>query len=396
MKLASKEVQDFIHRHELEDVVKLSLKYKTLFDIPFSLVAQQLIGRKKSREKLPTWYHTNGIIFPASLNLEQCSSEATAQYKARWMAMLPIRDFFIDLTGGFGVDAYFLSHLFQRGLMLEPNQELLLTAKHNHQLLLADNVEYLSMEAMEFLKTKMPPANLFYVDPSRRSGTEKVVKLEDCTPNVVELQEQLLALSQYVLIKASPLLDIQQGLRELSHVEEVVVLAVDNEVKELLFLQNRMFVGEPQIRAVDLNTGHQTQTDFIFKFSDERNLSAETSAPQGFLYEPNAAILKAGAYKSIARHFGLQKIHPNTHLYTSEKMVHEFFGRIFKIETLQPQAKEFNYWLLNGKANVITRNYPLTAEELKKKLKLKDGGDNYVIGFSEEKRKTIAIATRIK
>ncbi|MFM8913770.1 MAG: THUMP-like domain-containing protein [Flammeovirgaceae bacterium] len=395
-KLARNEVQDFIRQHELEDEVKLSLKHKTLFDLPFSLIAQQLIGRKKSKEKLPIWHNTNGIVFPPSLNLEQCSSEATAQYKARWVAMLPIRDLFIDVTGGFGIDSYFLSHVFQRGVMLEPNNELLLIAKHNHQLLLADNLEYLPINAAQFLQTEVLPINLLYIDPSRRSGTKKVLKLADCTPNVVELQEQFLALSQYVLVKASPLLDIQQGLRELSHVEEVVVLAVDNEVKELLFLQNRKFIGEPEIRAVDFNSKLQIQTDFVFKFSDERGLLAETSAPQEFLYEPSAYILKAGAFKSAGLHYGLKKIHPNTHLYTSEKPVGEFAGRIFKIEVVHPQSADIAQWLPDGKANVTTRNYPLTPEELKKKLKLKDGGDKYVIAFSEEKRKTIVIATRIK
>lgn len=395
-KLASNEVQDFISENELADENKLALKYKTLFGLPFALIAQQLVGKRKSKDKLPAWYNTREVVFPPTINLEQCSSQATAEFKARWMAMLPLkREAFIDLTGGLGVDTYFLSQMFQRGLMLEPNEELLLMAKHNHQLLYAQNVDYKSMTAEQFLKTDTA-ADLFYIDPSRRTGIKKVFILGDCIPNVVELQAKLLAMSQFVLIKASPLLDILQALRELSHVQAVAVLAIDNEVKELLFLQNKQFEGEPDISAVDISTHHQTQTDFVFKFSNERNLIAKPSVPQEFLYEPNPAILKAGAFKSACLHYGLNKIHPNTHLYTSEKLVNDFVGRIFKIERLQPQANELNQWLPDGKANVITRNYPLSAEELKRKLKLKDGGNKYVIGFSEENRKTIVIASRVK
>lgn len=395
--LASNEVQNFISEHESADETKLALRHKTLFGLPFALIAQQLIGRKKAKEKLPIWFNTNAIVFPPSLHLEQCSSQAAAQFKARWLSTLPFkRETFVDLTGGLGVDTYFLSQAFKRGFMLEPNEELLLMAKHNHQLLHAQNIAYLSITAEQFLATAMPSADLFYIDPSRRSGTKKVFKLADCIPNVVEQQTKLIAASQYVLIKASPLLDIQQALRELSHVQTVVVLAIDNEVKELLFLQNKHFVGEPAISATGISTHHPTQTDFVFRFSDEKNLFAETSPPQDFLYEPNAAILKAGAFKSVCLHYGLKKLHPNTHLYTSKECVEQFAGRIFKVDFIQPRATDIAHWLPDGKANVITRNYPLTAEELKKKLKLKDGGNKYVIAFSEEKRKTVAVATRIK
>lgn len=396
-RLATKEAQDFIAEHESADENKISLKYKTLFGLPFALIAQQLVGRRKSKNKLPTWYNTKEVVFPPTINLEQCSSQATARFKANWIENLPSnKDSFLDLTGGFGVDSFFFSQIFRKGVVVEPNAELLPVTTHNHHKLGAQNLTYHCVHAEDFLKTNALSFDLLYVDPSRRSEAKKVFKLADCVPNVVTLQQQLMASACWILVKASPLLDIQQALRELAHVQEVVVLAVDNEVKELLFLQNQKFAGETNIRAVNLQTTDQTQTDFTFLLSDEKDIDLATSPPKAFLYEPHATILKAGAFKSIAKYFGLQKIHPNTHLYTSEKMVHEFFGRIFKIETLQPQAKELKHWLPNGKANVITRNYPLSPEELKRKLKLKDGGDNYVIGFSEEKRKTIAIATRIK
>lgn len=396
--VAGQDVQDFISANEGQDEAALLLKNQQLFGIPFAVIAQQLHGRRKARERLPTFFSTRGIIYPLSLNLEQCSSEATANYRNSLVeSIIQQRESVADLTGGFGVDSLFFSKLFSTVHSVEPNADLLEIARHNHNVLHATNISHHALTAENFLASTPWTFDLIYIDPSRRNEqNKKLFRLADTQPNVVELLPKLLARTQFILVKASPFLDIQQGLSELMHVEKVVVVAVRNECKELLFLVNKNYTQEPNVIAVDLSSSGDITDQFVFRLSVEKLLNTLPSPPLQYLYEPHAAILKAGAFKSIATIFGVQKIQTNTHLYTSNLLVADFPGRVFEIKALQPQANELNQWLPDGKANVITRNYPLSAEELKRKLKLKDGGDNYVIGFSEENRKTIAIATRIK
>lgn len=396
-RLSDDDVQEFIFEHETEDENKLSLKHKTLYQLPFALIAQQLVGRRKSKEKLPLWFRTKGVVYPPSLNLEQSSSEATALYKERWLAELVFpKKHLVDLTGGLGVDTFFVGRLFERTTSVEPNQELLSLAKHNHQQLGNKTISYFPTSATQWLAEHNQAVSLFYLDPSRRKNSGKVFRLSDCEPNTIELQHLLFQQSEFVLIKASPLLDIQQGLRELTNVEHVKVVAVENEVKELLFFQHFGFEGEATIEAIHLTKEGNVKETFSFLLTQEKELKSEPSVLQTYLYEPNAAILKTGAFKSVALQFNVEKIHPHTHLYSSENLEINFPGRIFKIETVNPTPSDFNKMLPEGKVNVITRNYPLAADKLKKKLKLKDGGNKYVIGFSEEKRKTIVIASRVK
>lgn len=396
-RLSEDDVQEFVFQHEGEDETKLSLKHKTLYQLPFALIAQQLVGRRKSKEKLPLWFRTKGVVYPPSLNLEQSSSEATALYKARWLTELAFpKKHLADLTGGLGVDTFFVGRLFEGTTYVEPNQELLSLANHNHQQLGNKTISYFPTSAAQWLVERREAVSLFYIDPSRRKNTGKVFRLSDCEPNIIELQHLLFQQSKFVLIKASPLLDIQQGLRELIHVEHIKVVAVENEVKELLFFQHFGFKGEATIQAVHLTKEGQEKETFNFLHSQERELTSEPSVLQTYLYEPNAALLKAGAFKSIAAAFGVQKIQTNTHLYTSDRLVADFPGRIFKIAALQPNDQQLRELLPDSKVNVMTRNYPLNPEALKKKLKLKDGGEKYLIGFSEEKKKTILLAERVK
>ena len=395
-KLLRKEVQDFLAEHEQEDEKKIILKHPTLFGLSTGIIADQLSGRRKSKVKLPLYYNTHGIVYPPGLNLEQSSSEKTAQFKADLLdKVLVKKNTLVDLTGGFGVDAYFLTKIFNTIHFAEPNASLLSFAQHNHQTLGAVHLQYHHSTAENFLNSFNGKVDCVFIDPSRRSKTnQKVFKLSDCEPDVPNLLSTIFQKSDYILIKASPLLDIQEGIKELKHVEKVWVVSVDNECKELLFFCRNGFEGKPNIIAVNVQDGHNA---FEFNFTEEKSVNSKFSEPLTYLYEPNTSILKAGPFKLIGEKFSLFKLHASTHLYTSKELNQDFPGRIFKIiQSVKPSAKNLKETFPEGKANVITRNYPLTTEELKKKTKLKDGGALYLLGFSGQTEKYLVAAERIK
>ena len=394
--ISTPEAQEYLSANESIDEKKLLLAKKEILGISSSEMANQIIGRRKAKLKFPSWYQTTSIVYPPSGNLEQSSSEATAKFKAA-LIQSELIDFnlLVDLTGGFGVDTFFLGKLFLEVIHIEPNENLSSITAHNHRLLGA-SILHVRQTAEEYLKANTKRADLFFIDPSRRSESKKVFKLADCQPNIAALQEVLFSFSNFILTKASPLLDIQQALRELKHVTKVVVVSVENECKELLFLQKFGFEGEPIIDTVNLSNEGSVVERFLFTASEEKAATVVFSSPLDYLYEPNASILKSGAFKLVAEKFGLRKLQANTHLYSSPNLFTDFPGRVFKIEALNPTLQLLKELLPEGKANVATRNYPLSAQELKKKLKLKDGGEKYVIGFSDQKKKTIVLASRIK
>jgi len=390
-------VQEFIRSIEQEDPGAIVLKKKTIAGFPPVFLAEQVGGRKKAREKLPLFYKTPGIVFPPVVNLEQCSSEATGRFKAGLIQRsgLARLDRFVDLTGGFGVDSFFLSTIFKTGVMVEPNQALLQMAEHNHRQLGATSLTYHHATAEEFLESD-GRFDVAYIDPSRRvAGNQKVSGLSQSEPDIVALQKTIFEKSAHLLIKTSPLLDIQAALGELKGVKRVVVLSVENECKELLFLCERNFAGEPVIEAVNLVPNRRTDT-FEFSYSEERTTISAWADPLTYLYEPNASILKAGAFRLTGARFGLYKLEVNTHLYTSDQLIEDFPGRVFKvIELVKPDPKSLRAFFPEGKANVMTRNYPMSVAELKKKTKLNDGADRYLIGFSGKDKKFLAVAERI-
>jgi hypothetical protein len=386
--LLQKDLQHYLLEHEHDDEMELVLKHKTLYGVPTAIVAEQLRGRRKAKEKLPSFYNTKNIIYPPQLNLEQCSSEVTAKFKSSLVKGHQL----LDLTGGFGIDSLFFSKIFDVVHYVEPDDQLHQIFKHNAKVLGSGNITFHHQPAEEFLKT-LVHTGVVYIDPSRRSGSAKTVKLADCSPDITALQSELLKKASQLLVKASPLLDIQQGLRELNNVSDVYVVSVNNECKEVLFLCGQRQT-EPVIHTVNLLS--TAQQSFNFTFAQERAAAPDFSAPKTYLYEPNASILKGGAFKSIAVAFSVNKISTNTHLYTSEKLMPDFPGRVFKIDTfIKPDATSAALMLSERKANVITRNYPLTPDQLKKKLKLTDGGDNYIIAFSGHKKKHVALAKRV-
>jgi 16S rRNA G966 N2-methylase RsmD len=398
--LLSSDVQSFIHQHENDDVKQLVLKHKIIHEVPSNIIADQLNGRRKAKEKLPSFYHTKNIVYPPGINVEQSSSEQTAQYKGAIFSQQDAKlknKSLVDLTGGFGVDSYFFSKVFKDVQYVEPNETLLEISKHNHQQLGANTIHHHKTTAEAFLTKHEHTFDFVYIDPSRRAaGNQKVYSLNDCEPNVIHLQEIIFAKADYLLIKASPLFDIQQGLKELKFVRQIFVVSVDNECKELLFQCEKNFADEPLIVAVNILSDTRVDS-YSFQLSKERETQIQFSEPLTYLYEPNASILKAGAFKSIGHKFKISKLHPSTHLYTSNQLIEKFPGRIFKVEAfVKADPKTLKAFFPEGKANITTRNYPLSVEALKKKTGLKDGGDQYLIGFSGMKAKYLAAAKRIR
>ncbi|HMG94244.1 MAG TPA: class I SAM-dependent methyltransferase [Chryseolinea sp.] len=394
--LLKPEIQSFIRQHESDDLSKLILKSKEVHGVQIASVATQIEGRKKAKEKLPIYYSTERIIYPAAVNMEQSSSEATAKFKSN-VALEKIsgRSLCVDLTGGLGVDSFFLSRVFNEVSYIEPNAELLEIAKHNHVQLGVKNISYHNVVASAFLKSAHPKIDFVYLDPSRRdSHNRKVSSLASCEPNVLELLPSMFQRAQYVLLKTSPLLDITEALKQLEKVSQVSIVSVDNQCKEVLFLLDETFITEPSIEAINLSK--RPMSSFRFSFSEEKEYQISFSEPQEFIYEPNASVLKAGAFKSIAARFGVEKIHPSTHLYTSKNLVAGFPGRIFKIvDLVKSDPKVLKQYFPDGNANIFTRNYPLSPQDLKAKSRLNDGGNRFLIGFTGLKKKYLAVAEKV-
>ena len=393
-----------VNAQMVNDLALQRNKYKHLSDEEWRWFLQQVEGRERTADKLPTFAAIDDWWYPVRLSCEQCSSEATARYKASLCQRSGLSAersvsetvcqsegrSLLDLTGGYGVDTYFLSEQFSHTDYVEQNAELCRIATHNFA---AKPITIHHSTAEDFLASA-GQYDLIFLDPARRdSYGGKVFRLEDCTPNVVELLPALLTHGKRIMIKLSPMLDITQAVTTLSQVTwDIYVVAIKNEVKEVLLLSG----GSGRITAIDLSKKEQA-----FTFTREEEINSEAinvrstinSEAINYLYEPNAAILKAGAYKLVAQRFGLQKLDTNTHLYTSETLVPDFPGRVWKVKeptpTL-PKGKEMK------QANVLVRNYPLTAEQLKKKLRLRDGGTAFVIGCRVAGKPTIFLADRLQ
>lgn len=353
-------------------------KYKHLSDEEWRWFLQQVEGKERTADKLPTFATIEDWWYPVRLSCEQCSSELAARYKASLISNFKFQvSNFVDLTGGYGVDTYFISEQFEHTDYVEQNAELCRIATHNFT---NKPISIHNTSAEEFLKTA-GQYDLIFLDPARRdSHGGKVFRLEDCTPNVVELLPTLLAHGKRLMIKLSPMLDLTQAVTAMSTVAwDIYVVAIKNEVKEVLLLSG----GTGQITAIDLDKKGQA---FVFTKEEEQK-AVISSLPSvfRFLYEPNAAILKSGAYKLVAQRYGLQKLDVNTHLYVSDTFVDNFPGRVWKVIEKQDLKQ----------ANVLCRNYPLTPDQLKKKLHLRNGGTAFVIGCRFAGKPTLFYAERV-
>ncbi|TPN89311.1 THUMP-like domain-containing protein [Aquimarina algicola] len=367
-----------------EEISNIVLKGSPFDNISIQELAQQIQSRRKIRDKLPTWYAKENIYYPPLLNLEQTSSELTALYKSNIVSGKSL----IDLTGGFGIDDYFFAKKMENVIHCEINKELSDIAQHNFTALQQNNIKTYADNGLEVLND-FDYIDWIYVDPSRRHESKgKVFFLEDSIPNIPENLDFLFSKSDQILIKTSPLLDIRSGIRSLQYVKEIHVLAIKNEVKELLWILNKR--EHQNVKIITINIQKSKQQQFAFWLEDETKQQVKLSPPQQFLYEPNAAILKSGGFLSIAKILNLNKLHLHSHLYTSDTII-DFPGRCFEIKAIYPYQKKALTKIGIDKANITTRNFPESVATLRKKLKIKDGGDTFLFFTTDNKNNKVML-----
>ena len=380
--------KQFIRENLNADVPTLALK-KAPVGTDVSLALRQIAARQLLQKKVPSWAENEDLLFPVHLSIEQCSSEACARYKA---SLLQGRTF-ADLTGGLGVDTYFISQHFQQADYVERQAELCDLARHNFEVLKID-VKVWNETAEEYL-SHCEPKDCVFIDPARRDEHgRKTVSISDCTPDVSALQDLLLQKAKTVMIKLSPMLDISKALEELHQVKEVHVVAVANECKELDVIMERGFEGEPQFVCVNLLT---SQPELQFAQEEERNCPIRIAdGVSNYLYEPNPAVMKAGCFKLLTQRFGVIKLHKNSNLYTSETLVTDFPGRIFEVKGWASYNKKVRQSLLHDvdKASIAVRNFPLTVAELRKTLKISDGDETYLFATTLKGEQKVIIRTK--
>ena len=386
-----KDTQQFILEHESDDIRQLALKAKSYPGIDMSIAIKQIAGRQIAKHKIPSWYQCENIIYPKHLSMEQCSSEATALYKAA----LCKGDILIDLTGGLGVDFSFMAKNYKQAYYIETQHELTQLAQCNFNTLNLNQSKVIQDDAVSFLNSFDGIADTIFIDPARRNDTgKKTVLIEDCTPNLLEIDNPLNTKAQRVIIKLSPMLDITHALNSLSNVTEVHIISVNNECKELLFIKDKVRKDEDiQLICINLLT-NKKDASFTFTKAEENTSSiSHTDEPKRYLYEPNSSILKAGAYRSLGARYGLMKLHPNSHLYTSDTLIDSFPGRKFQIkEVISPNKKEIKAHFKDiTQANIATRNYPFSVADIRKQTKLKEGGTDYIFATTLANEKKVLI-----
>lgn len=366
------EIEKFIEENRKKQIPEVVLKLSKVDSYTREFIVNQIHGKQKAKSKYPFLLDIKGFKFPSPRAISQSSSQQTASNKSRFVTS---GGKIADLSGGMGLDSYYFSKVADHVDYVEVDAELAALSKNNFEALNAKNIYTHNTDAKNFLENSNEKYDLVFIDPDRRLSKEKAFKIEDCEPNVAKLLPLIWEKSEQCLIKLSPMLDITQALEELNNCIEVHVVSVENECKELLFLLAKDTTKEPAIITTNL-TKHNEES-YTFHQSKEKERLAEFSKPQHYIYEPNSSILKSGAFKSIAYSFGLQKLAVNTHLYTSEKLADNFPGRKIEIiEVFKPKKGKI------GKANVVCRNFPLSTDQLKKKYKIKDGGEYFLYACS--------------
>lgn len=388
----NKETEQFIAQHEKDDIFSLKLLNKPESNVDIDLALRQITGKQKIKPKVPLFYDTEDILYPVQLSLEQSSSESTASYKSLQCK----GDSLVDLTGGFGVDCFFMSRQFKQVTYVERQEELCNLAKHNFKVLGNGHIRVIQAETEKYLPA-MKHADWIFIDPARRSTSgKKVILLSDCEPDIRNIYPILLERATQVMIKLSPMMDISAAIRDLPNTNEIHIISVENECKEVLLVLNQTIPKTIKVKTINLGKDKGNQ---VFDYNLEDELTAEVSFAseiEKYLYEPNASIMKSGAFKLISNRFRIHKLHKNTHLYTSNELIHEFPGRIFEVTDMCGNSKKELKKLINKipKANVSTRNYPVPVDELRKKLKIKDGGEIYLFACTFHKDQKIIIETK--
>ena len=378
-------VQNFIKDNLNSDIPSLSLKKSPFPAISSKELAEQVDSKKRCEHKLQLWFQTPGIYYPPKLAIEQASSELAARYKSN----LLIGDDIIDLTGGFGVDTCFFAKKAANVTHCELNSELSVISEHNSGVL-GVTINYQQIDGMEYLRSTEKIYSTIYIDPSRRVNSKKVFLLKDCEPNILLNLDLLRCRSELLMIKTAPLLDIHSTINELQEVSSVHILSIKNECKELLYLVDSHNCGNDPMIICALIDVDDTIT-CTFRTSEERNFKiSEYSDPLDFIYLPDVALLKAGCFKLITRDFNVHKIQQHTHLYTSDRLISSFPGRKFKLK----KAWHYGAFIKEQsfkKANIICRNFPLSPENLKKKLRISDGGEEYLLFCTNKNNELIVL-----
>ncbi|TXE05993.1 class I SAM-dependent methyltransferase [Gelidibacter salicanalis] len=384
------EVQDFINGHLKTDATTLILKGVPFNEVTVQEVVEQIEAKSKSEKKLPTWFQQPNIYFPNKLNIEQTSSEVTAHYKSKLINGKTL----IDLTGGFGVDAFYFAKHFKKVTHCEWNSDLSTIVRHNYEQLEVSNITCICDDGLSYLQSSQTTFDWIYVDPSRRHDSKgKVFFLNDCVPNIPEHLVKLWSHSKNIMIKTSPLLDLTVGLSELKFVKKIHVVAVNNEVKELLWILEYGFTGEIEIKTINIKS--QLVEHFDFFMNQEPAAEDHFNKPLDFLYEPNAAILKSGGFNILTSVLSVSKLHKHSHLYTSEHLLN-FPGRAFEILKVIPYNKKQVKGLKIAKANITTRNFPETVQNIRNNFKIKDGGDQYLFFTTNmNNEKIVIIANKV-
>lgn len=381
--MLNEETYRYIQTHHNEDVRQLALK-SVPEQVDLHMALQQIEGWQTALSKLPSWAATDRLLFPPRISMEQCSSEATARYKQQTLRRLLHQKedeksgLLIDMTGGFGIDFSFLAPLFNRAIYMEHQNILCQIASHNFNVLGLKHTEVRETDS-SLHPEQLPECDCCFIDPARRdTAGRKTVAIEDCEPDLTILQDILRRKARITLVKLSPMLDIQIALNALKHISEVHIVSVQGECKELLLAMTQDAPQDTVCHCVNLDT---SQPDFTFTLSGE---SASTcryaDQPMQYLYEPNASAMKGKGFHSLATHYRVEKLHPNSHLYTSKEFCPDFPGRMFRVEAYAGFGKKKQKELLNGirQANLTVRNFPNTVAELRKRLKLKEGGDVFL------------------
>ena len=408
-------LKQFIKEHREDDTRQLALQAGRYPDVDMPTALTQIAGWQSIRDKVPTWAACDDIIYPPHLPLEQCSSEATAIYKYGVVANNGDHASLADLTGGFGIDCWFISHAFLHTTYIERQEELVNIAHHNFHALnsktsssyqetqlglnlsgknyLLSNVrqreeaglsfDFIHKDSVVWLNENQKHFSWLFIDPARRDGHGgKTVAISDCEPDVSKLEELLVNKASHVMIKLSPMLDLDLALSQLKHVEEAHIVAVDNECKELLLILSKDVITDIDKTPIHCaNIKKDEVQTFSFNKAEEQQATYVFADEMGhYLYEPNVSILKAGAYRCLTKHYGVKKLHANSHLYTSDIIIPDFPGRIFIVEGSCGFGKKELKALLadTTKANITIRNFPASVAELRKRLHLQEGGDTYL------------------
>lgn len=369
--------QEFIRKHINDDVRTLALQAAKYPDVDMSVAVQQIAGYQIASRKIPSWASVESIRYPRHLSMEQCSSEQTARYKAS----LIDGETLVDLTAGLGVDCSFLARNFKQVTYVERQEELCELASHNFPLLGLSHITVCKDDACSFLE-KMEPVDCIFLDPARRdSRGGKTVALADCEPNVIEMEPLLISKAKTVMIKLSPMLDITSALHDLKYISQIHLVSVQNECKELLLILKSEKNNQPVEIHCEQLVNKDCSNHFAFTVEEERNFPNKLAdSLLEYLYEPDVTLLKAGAYRILSARFPVYKLHINSHLFTSSQYLSDFPGRRFRVLGVSGFGKKEIKHFLEGveKANLTVRNFPSTVADLRKRLKLKEGGELYI------------------